>query len=227
MNTTTTTNEEYDEWRLSSDPEQRELEIKELLMEELEYCEPSDQFARLLYGTDYEFGLLFVAEEMPDGWYPEHMVDCPEDMRKGWTSNYELCVAKHPDKGVILLGTAYGRVSRANVCACIDKGAKEVSHILALIREDLDLGGEELPVAIVVHGLKREALPALNELAPETLILEDELLDLPRRLEEILDFHREHYPDAHQGPDILDQLKEVGHWMSSESMLETYIEDWS
>ena len=222
----TTMNEKYDDFEFSSDPEQRKEEIKELLMEEVIYCEPSEQFARLLYGTEFEYGILVVAEEMPDGWCPDHMEDCPESLRKGWIQNHELCVATHPKRGVILLCAAYLEPDEKDLLTALNEIPDMDSHILSLLSQSLGSSIEKLPLAVLVHGIHGDQLPSLDPSSTRTFVPGENLLDLPRQLEEILDSHAEKFPDSPQGPQVLDDLREAGYWIGSNTILQNYLEEW-
>jgi hypothetical protein len=69
------------------------------------YIQPSDVYARELVNSSIEFATVTITEHLPDGEYPEYLVDPPEFMRSGWRWNEEIDVAMHPHYGALICGT--------------------------------------------------------------------------------------------------------------------------
>lgn len=202
-------------------------ELNEALMADLIYCEPSEMFARLLYGSEFEYGVLFLAEEMPDGWFPDYMIACPEDMKSGWTVNHELCVARHPEKGILLLGATQGPLRRKRVAGAVKNAEVVLLDLKALAMEhlypdscEIVLAGVPMHTAVFLYDFRRRDLPKLHGIAGETVIFEDQLTELPTRLNQILDHYEAHRPVINIDPDLFTRLKALGNWIPTEHMLE-------
>jgi hypothetical protein len=67
--------------------------------------QPGDFYARELINSSIEFATVTITEHLPDGEYPEFLVDPPEFMQSGWRWNEEIDVAMHPHYGALVCGT--------------------------------------------------------------------------------------------------------------------------
>jgi hypothetical protein len=203
-------------------------ERREALMTGIQYCEPSDLFARLLYGTEYEYGILILEEEMPDGWCPEHMDDCPEFMRSTWILHHELWIAHHPERGIVLLRATPSGLSRHEVAAAVNEKLELVDKLRTDVLEaafpDRTQGSlEDLPVhtAILLYDYTASTARKIDGIDPGMIIFENDLRRLPRRLDQILDGSPA--PD----PELFAKIKDVGGWLDSEHLLSWVFEDYS
>lgn len=197
-----------------------------------------DLLAAVYRGSEYRFGDLHFAEPLGEGKYPEYMAEPPECMKGGWTRHHEIPMVLHPEKGALLLRTAWSGEEEPPelLTERIEEVHSELTNLEWKIckRLEADPYWQNRPIVLGVGVVTSRRVPERLRPAnvPEVAILDRDALP---RFGAHIDALFEHYttPSAETiekwGSRLVDEITgeetRLGGFVGEESLIEAY-EDW-
>ena len=171
------------------------VEKPRIVVEDMDnYYIPTELFCKSLINSPVEFGTATIAVAMEDGEYPDHLNDPPEDMRQGWTQYYELELAQHPHRGLMICGyMGRDEQTKDRMKATLEPLKKVRELLVERLQERWNVDEEQLEkigIFVAAPGIDGKKIPAQWKAQGIYVCETDDMEVLPGRIMEAMDAQR-------------------------------------